>query len=322
MSIIGSFVKGISAGAQRREAEGLPELDREALEAYRKLGKDRDELEKSISNLFTFPLLFAAVGALIPSQFNLAVFLIPSALIAAASIGRIVSYFASRGTSRKRVLRLAGADSDWSAFIKSGLPGSNSRGQGNAGQSDKGAEDPESQCAEYGTYAGRIREAEDLVSALRAAFADDAQLAAEMEPELSSYLEQLKALARATAEIERAVGEIPMAELEKDKKQLMDRAATGEGSGAAVSEALKREYAASISEIEKQEKSYAALREQGELLALRLSSGVNQLRRMRIDAERLKTGGARGLAGLDELKAKSEELSQSIEDLRKGYEEL
>lgn len=312
VSIIESGVNACVLSSERRRAEGLPDMSKSALEAYRALDREKEKVGKSFASLLSLPLVFAAVSCIFFPPFNLAVFLVPSAFAAAGSAARLATYFASRSSARRRILRLAGTDLGWSAFIKSGLPGHGRRG------SPKTEVPAPDDGADFGPYAGRMREASESAAAIRAALSADPSTLAEMEPELVSYLGQLGALARATAEIERAVGEIPMDELRKDKEELLARAASGQGS-----EALKKEYASSIAEIEKQEKSCAALKEQGELLSLRFNSGVSQLRRMRIDAERLRAGGLGGaLSGLDELRAKSEELSHSIEDLRKGYEEL
>ena len=113
-----------------------------------------------------------------------------------------------------------------------------------------------------------------------------------------------------------------MAELERDKASLVAK------EGAASAESLKAEYRRSIEEIEKQEKSYQELKDQSELLRLRLGSSVNQIKQMRIDMARLKAAGegedaSSGLAssGLGRIKSRTDELSRYLEDLRKGYDE-
>jgi hypothetical protein len=90
----------------------------------------------------------------------------------------------------------------------------------------------------------------------------------------------------------------------------------------AASVSLKAEYRKSIDEIDKQENSYQELREQSEVVRLRLGSSVNQLKQMRLDIARLQASpGTEGVAGIDVLKRRTDELSHYLEDLRSGYAE-
>jgi hypothetical protein len=85
---------------------------------------------------------------------------------------------------------------------------------------------------------------------------------------------------------------------------------------------LKAEYRKSIDEIDKQENSYQELKEQSEVVRLRLGSSVNQLKQMRLDIARLQASpGTEGAAGIDQLKQRTDELSHYLEDLRSGYTE-
>ena len=71
-----------------------------------------------------------------------------------------------------------------------------------------------------------------------------------------------------------------MTDLAKDKAALVAKES-------AASVSLKAEYRKSIDEIDKQENSYQELREQSEVVRLRLGSSVNQLKQMRLDIARL-----------------------------------
>ncbi|MBL8966904.1 MAG: hypothetical protein JNG85_07845, partial [Spirochaetaceae bacterium] len=144
----------------------------------------------------------------------------------------------------------------------------------------------------------------------------------DLGPSLEAYVGQVRLLAQSANEIDRIVGAIPMAELERDKAALLakEETAAAGGSGAAI----KAEYRRSIEEIEKQEKSYEELKNQSEVLRLRLGSSVNQLKQMRIDLARLKAAGegdGPASGGLDRIKSRTDELSRYLEDLRKGYDE-
>jgi chromosome segregation ATPase len=126
---------------------------------------------------------------------------------------------------------------------------------------------------------------------------------------------QVRLLAQSANEIERIVGAIPMQDLASDKAALQAKA------GSAASASLKEEYQRSIDEIEKQEKSYDELRDQSEVIKLRLSSSVNQLKQMRIDMARLRASGDDGSGGLNELRRRTDELALYLQDLRSGYAE-
>ena len=126
---------------------------------------------------------------------------------------------------------------------------------------------------------------------------------------------QVKLLAQSANEIERIVGAIPMQDLSKDKAALEAKASS------ATTPSMAEEYRRSIEEIDKQEKSYGDLQNQSELIRLRLSSSVNQLKQMRLDVARLKAAGEDGTGGVGELKRRTDELSTYLQDLRKGYDE-
>ena len=137
----------------------------------------------------------------------------------------------------------------------------------------------------------------------------------DMVPSLQEYLGQVRLLALSANEIDRLVEAIPMAELGRDKAELASKES-------AASETLKSEYRKSIAEIEKQEKAYQELRDQSEVVKLRLGSSVNQLKQMRIDIARIKAAPGYGEgAGLDQLKRRTEELSHYLEDLRTSFDE-
>jgi hypothetical protein len=90
----------------------------------------------------------------------------------------------------------------------------------------------------------------------------------------------------------------------------------------ASSESLKAEYRRSIDEIDKQERSYQELKEQSEVLRLRLGSSVNQLKQMRLDIARVQaTPGGEGYSSVESLKLRTDELARYLEDLRSGYDE-
>ena len=83
------------------------------------------------------------------------------------------------------------------------------------------------------------------------------------------------------------------------------------------------EYDQSIRQIEKQQTSFAELKNEREILRLRLSSGLSQLKQMEIDLVRMASlSSNEEVASIGMLKDKSDELSQYLDDLREGYREL
>jgi chromosome segregation ATPase len=138
-----------------------------------------------------------------------------------------------------------------------------------------------------------------------------------MIPLLDNYMKQIENLAYKEEAVEDALKGFPLDELEEDKKKLVLRIEE------AKSEALRQEYQKAIAQIEKQVRSYEEIREQKEMLHVKLHSSLTSLKQLHLDITKMKN-----LASPDEatsiasIKAKSEELSQYIADLESGYKEL
>jgi hypothetical protein len=91
-----------------------------------------------------------------------------------------------------------------------------------------------------------------------------------------------------------------------------------------ASPAMRSKYEDSIREVEAQEESFKALNEQRELIDLRLRSSVNQIQQLRLDLAKAKAADKEREALLPEslissVRSRSEELSNYIEDLKKGH---
>lgn len=168
-----------------------------------------------------------------------------------------------------------------------------------------------------GVYAELYRDAEAAKDAIAAQLKSGAAgpVDADLAPALDQYLGQVRLLAQSANEIDRLVESIPMADLAKDKAALVAKEES-------ASAGLKAEYEKSIEEIDKQESSYRELKEQSEVVRLRLGSSVNQLKQMRLDIARVQTSpGVEGAAGIEALRLRTDELSRYLEDLRAGYVE-
>jgi len=111
--------------------------------------------------------------------------------------------------------------------------------------------------------------------------------------------------------------EIPKAEIEDDRRKLEAKVES------AASEKLKQEYCRSIEELDQHITAYHKLEEQRELLDLRIRSAINTLKKLRLDIARINSiTQVHSMPHFDEVKQQSEELSEYMQDLAGGYQEL
>jgi class 3 adenylate cyclase len=301
IGLVSTIVAAARAGSRLRELEALPELDEGQLADYKKLVKAEDSIAQHGASTVMVPLLLAVINLLVSPSFLW--FLIPTAAMLVGFLSHLASYAATKPRLERRFLDSLG--------IKGGRRGIFKRGRARRAEA-----------AGLGPYADLYREAEAAKEAIAAhlrsgrAAAGEGPMDADLLPALDQYLGQVRLLAQSANEIDRLVESIPMADLSKDRASL---AAKRE---AAASESLKAEYGKSIEEIDRQENSYRDLKEQSEVVKLRLGSSVNQLKQMRLDIARLQASpGAEGSDRLEGLKHRTDELSHYLEDLRSGYAE-
>ncbi|MDP3178265.1 MAG: hypothetical protein Q8M76_10205, partial [Spirochaetaceae bacterium] len=231
-------------------------------------------------------------------------FLIPSAAIALSFFSHLVSYGVTKPRLEKKLMKSLGVAGGWRNVFRHGKA-------------------RREEAAGLGAYAQLYREAAATKDAIMAQIlagvtgaGSTGAVDVELGPSLDQYVGQVRLLAQSANEIDRLVEAIPMTDLGKDKAALVAKEAN------ASSESLKSEYKKSIAEIDKQEKSYQELKEQSEVIRLRLGSSVNQLKQTRLDLARLQaTPGTEGASALDGLRKKTEELSRYREDLRSSYDE-
>ena len=146
---------------------------------------------------------------------------------------------------------------------------------------------------------------------------ESAPLGEDFLPVLESYVNQIKLIDQKSREIEQIVSGIPVAELERDLVTLQrEREQAG-------SDKVLAEYNNSIAQIQKQKTSYGELKNEQEILRLRLNSGLNQLRQMEIDVARMRNlSSDEELASVRMLREKAGELNSYLDDLQAGYQEL
>jgi hypothetical protein len=149
------------------------------------------------------------------------------------------------------------------------------------------------------------------------ALPDNSPVGEDFMPVLDNYIEQIKMLDLKSRELDEIMRGIPVSELQRDLHTLQKQRSESE------SAKVVAEYDQSIQQIEKQQTSFAELKNEREILRLRLSSGLSQLKQMEIDLARMASlSSDDDAASLGSLKDKSDELSQYLDDLREGYREL
>jgi len=142
-------------------------------------------------------------------------------------------------------------------------------------------------------------------------------LGEDLEPILDNYVKQIEEMSAKKNDLDQIIGEIPMQDLENDLASLQKK------HDSAQEDYMKKEYDKSIKEIENQQTSFHQLQNHQEVLNLRLSSALNNLKKMQIDLARMKSvSQTQEQASVAMLKEKSDELSEYLEDLRESYSEL
>ncbi len=282
-----------------REAEELSsmgDIDREQLRLYRKLAKVRDSWGGHlISSLATSALLL--VINLITTPFPWAIF-----PIGGMAIG-LFSHFPNFKAKERNLLRqLREAGAKIGRFFRR----------------QKEDHDPAAAAEGPAAEAKRLRTSIlAQIESMKDGKSGTSPVGEDFIPVLDHYVEQIEALSEKDRELEELINSIPMRNLERDMAQLESQKAQSSD------RRVLAEYDKSIAQIQKQQHSFQELKNEKEMLRLRLSTSVNSLKQMQIDLARMKSLAATGEPGsIGLLREKSGELSQYLEDLRAGYKEL
>ncbi|MEW5815917.1 MAG: adenylate/guanylate cyclase domain-containing protein [Spirochaetota bacterium] len=162
-----------------------------------------------------------------------------------------------------------------------------------------------------------IRLKELIITQVKSLEKEKSPIGADMIPLLDNYIGRIKELSTKNQELEEVIAGMPMDDLKKDSENLNRKLLTAD------SDYMKNEYRKSIDEIERQMRSFKELKNQKEVVGLRLISAVNILKQMQLDLARMKGMSASSeRASINMLKEKSEDLSGYLEDLRESYKEL
>ena len=294
--VLDSILGAIRASRQAAEAEALPDLDAGMTTELKVLNKERESVGKHFINSLSLPaaLLFLSPILWVSQSWPL--------ILAAILGGGFLIHFLGFITTMPGKLK--------KFFARAGLPADRKSQAAARKRRD-------SEPSDLGSYSGVYSEAKTAAAAIASSLGTaDPETLAELKPQLDSYLDQVLLLSKTANELDAIIGEIPMQALASDKVDLLAKAKV-------AGPALKAEYAGSIAEIEKQEESFKALEEQREIIDLRLRSSVNQLNQLKIDLARARAAdregdASSGASAMSLLRARSEELSRYIEDLRSG----
>ena len=142
-------------------------------------------------------------------------------------------------------------------------------------------------------------------------------LGSDFKDVLDTYVDQVEALTTALREVDALIAGIPISDLEADRRRLEEQLSH------ATDSRLAAEYRRSIEQIDTQRQSYSELKAEREMLALRTSTAVGALKQLKIDVVRARSSRSRvAESSLEDLRARSSDLSQYLSDLRHAYEEL
>jgi len=296
---VASHYVGVKDRVQEsRELDQSEGLTREQLRIYRKYSKNRSAWRGHlVSNVATGGFL-VVLNLITAPGFMWSLF--PVAFMGIGLLSHLPAY---KSRERRLVKRLR----ELGARIGGILGGSGSVKRSVEGSREEPAGGP-------GTEAEQVRQR--LIGAIRA-MPSGSPLGDDFEPVLDNYVEQIRMLDRKNRELDEIMRGIPLADLQRDLASLQKRRAEAEG------EKVVAEYDRSITQIQKQQSSYSELKNEQEILRLRLSSSLSQLKQLEIDVARMRSMSSdEEAASVAMLKDKSQEMSQYLEDLRAGYREL
>jgi len=157
----------------------------------------------------------------------------------------------------------------------------------------------------------------ELLKELRSMKEAERPLGSDFKDVLNTYVDQIEALTTALHEVDSLIAGIPISELEADRRRLEEQLSH------TTDKRLAAEYRRSIEQIDTQRQSFSELKAEREMLALRTNTAVGALKQLKIDVVRARSSrGRMAESSLEDLRARSTDLSRYLSDLRQAYEEL
>ena len=291
------------AEEERRDVESMPELDTRSVKKLRSLHETNAAFRSHIvSNAAVSGFLFMT-NLITSPRFLWA--LIPTA---AMGLG-VLFHWLSFSAKRRRLLKdLSGAvqERGGEAFpVRPGRPGTLRADSLSASKSDSPLVEQAEQCRA------------SITAQLKELKKQHLPVTKDMEPLLDSYLHQIRDLSAKDSEIAGVIAGIPLADLRNDKARLELRKTS------AQNDHMKREYQRSIDEIDRQMQSVQELNDHKEVIALRITSAVNSLKRLQLDLARMRSmASTERVPDTDLLKEKTNQLSDYLHDLQEAYREI
>lgn len=284
---------------KQRETQELDQwegLTREQLRVYRKLVKARSAFSGHLISNVATSVFLVVLNLIVSPGFLWSVF--PVGFMAIGVLSHLPAY---RAKERRLIKRLQALGARVAHLFR--------------GRSAKHA--PQERVVPASGPGAEAEQVKSRILTQLKELPDSVPMGEDFVPVLDNYVEQIKLLNQKNRELDQILVSIPLKELEQDLVRLQDKRS------ATVNEKVLAEYDKSILQIQKQQTSFTELQNEQEIINLRLSSSLSQLRQMEIDLARMKSlSGSEDVASIGMLKDKSQELSQYLEDLRAGYAEL
>lgn len=297
--VIESILAAIRTSRQAKEASALPDLSDSDLKELKTIHKERDSLTSHFMSTLSIPsalyLINMATDAKNPW------FMIPTAILGITFVIHFLTHIFNFPARNRRF------------FAKFGI--------GKGGKSlDEASKEQSSSSEDLGKYSDLYRDAASAVRSIEASLAASTTTSPkDLKSQMDSYLGQVRLLAQTANELDGIIGEIPQEALAKDKATLSAKRDKAQPE-------MRVEYDRSIAEIVKQEESFSSLKEQREVLDLRLKSSVAQIQQLKVDLARAKAADADSDsadpgAAISSLRERSRELSSYLVDLKQGNKE-
>jgi class 3 adenylate cyclase len=139
----------------------------------------------------------------------------------------------------------------------------------------------------------------------------------DFEAVLDNYVAQIKELSIRDREIDNILSTLPVRDLERELAQ------TKAEYERCTDDRMRVEYEKSLEQIAKQQKAYGEMVSEQKVLKLRLNNALNSLKQLEIDLARMRSLSAGAdVAATGAIRNKSNELTQYLNDLRAGYQEI
>ena len=299
IGLLHHYIKARSRAQEALEAAALPPAGKRELELVRKLFRSRRGLRHHLGTTAGISALLAGINLFLSPEAG-QWFLIPS-----FALGVPLAIHAGVARVRSRRLRAQLQDAGV-------VPG--------RGAAELAALEADDEASVPAAHAPLLAEAAELRTAILSELEDGGEDAArwqsELQPELAAYTGRISALLQERADLERAAARVSAADI---TRQLDDLRAKLE---AARSAELRREYQHTAAQYEGQLKSLQELQERIETIDLRAKSAVLALQQLALDLPRLRAAPAEEPGALQSLRDKAQELTQYLDDLRAGRNEL